>query len=139
MRQAPFRVEEVRVNRTREATICEAVTGLLLLACWVAALLHPTAKNFLLSGLETVVVAYLLVATYRPRLLFLGQKKPKNLLQLRIEIRFARFLAIMLSILLLFLILWGKNQPWVTGLWTVLVLLIHIYKEAIAYWFKRRK
>ena len=73
MNQEPFRLKDVQVYRTREATFCEILAALLTAGCWVAAIVRPETKHFIFSALCTFTVVYILTATYRPKLLFMGQ------------------------------------------------------------------
>ena len=138
MNQEPFRLKDVQVYRTREATFCEILAALLTAGCWVAAIVRPETKHFIFSALCTFTVVYILTATYRPKLLFMGQKPPRNIQQLRIEIRFARILAVMIAALFLSIICLKDSVNWLPIVWVVLVLAMHVYKEVVNFINKKR-
>jgi hypothetical protein len=103
--QGDFDINKIKVPRTREGFIMEAVAAMLLIGAWVVALArHEFASAFygewyaILIGVTILVVA-LLVSAYFPK--FINHSRQfSNVRQVMLNVRMTRVLAIELALML---------------------------------------
>ena len=137
-----FNIKQVKVGRTREGTIMEALAILLLVVTWVIGL---TKHQFVMGEdllnkciVFSIVVVMLLVVCYSPKY-FNHSRQLRNMRQVLLTIRMSRVLAIEFALMTLFMVishhLMSSQLEWILMgiiiigiLLTVLVFMILIYK-----------
>lgn len=139
---AGFDPDSVNVGRTREGTIFEVITGLLVAAAWAIALV---SRHFIGDGGEilyreifdmvmlTLCIAFLLIDVYTPSFLFLAGKLT-NVKQVGLAVRMDRILALIIAVFLVLYVTPALHYNWLAVcifalfLVTVIVFRIFIHK-----------
>lgn len=139
---AGFDPDSVHVGRTREGTIFEVITGLLVAAAWAIALV---SRHFIGDGGEilyreifdmvmlTLCIAFLLIDVYTPSFLFLAGKLT-NVKQVGLAVRMDRILALIIAVFLVLYVTPALHYNWLAVcifalfLVTVIVFRIFIHK-----------
>lgn len=107
--QNGFDVEAVHVGRTREGTLFETASGLLVIVAWIIALTSHLffgtdgSVNYTLIftwSIITLMVAILLIQVYKPGAIA-EMGKLTNMKQVRIAVRACRILALALALVLI--------------------------------------
>ena len=111
-----FNIKDVKVHRTLEGTIFEAITVIILVVMYAIAI---ATKFFDISNIEgkhaaiiviSVVCIILLLVAYSPKNINLGQE-PKNILQVEVAIRTVRILAVELALFCLLMVAISPDNP----------------------------
>ena len=135
--QEEFDIKKIRVNRTIEGTIMEAITVLLLIGTWVIALTgHQFGRGMQNDWLKAAIIIsiaaiVLLVCAYFPRYMK-NAHQLRNVRQVLISIRSFRVLAIEFALMILCNAISGgtmMGQPfWVsTALAVILITCLVFY------------
>ena len=140
-----FDINQVKVDRTREGTIMEVLSILLLAVTWAIGLTkQPSASatgGDLLAKciVFSIIVVLLLVASYFPRF-FSNSHQLRNMRQVLLTARMIRVLAIEFALTVLFMVIsdclmspqydfsWVFNIIIIVMLLTALLFTILIYK-----------
>jgi len=115
MMEEKFNIKTVKVHRTKEGTVFEAVTVMVLIVSWVMALFfHCLSSNddvFSMAVLTVVSLLFLWRCYYKPGSINITGVSLKNTRQVALAIRFARIVALWLALLMLTLTVMGANHP----------------------------
>jgi len=109
-----FNLKTTKVFRTKEGTVFEAVTVLMLVASLVLALAYhglSTYEDFFSYLIMTALTVRLLVGAYKPKSINITGVQIKNVRQVALVVRFARIVALWLSLLMLLLAVVGADSP----------------------------
>ena len=128
-----FNIKDVKVHRTLEGTIFEAVTIALVIAAWIVGILsRPLAGDNLISLCVFTGVALLsAVMAYWPSHINLMGMELKNIRQVELAIRLSRILGVELALAALVLAIIGHESPLTSavaiGLAIVLVITAFLF------------
>ena len=128
-----FNIKDVKVHRTLEGTIFEAVTIALVIAAWIVGILsRPLAGDNLISLCVFTGVALLsAVMAYWPSHINLMGMELKNIRQVELAIRLSRSLGVELALAALVLAIIGHESPLTSavaiGLAIVLVITAFLF------------
>lgn len=141
--QEEFDIKQVKVHRTLEGTVIEALAAIMLVVTWIIALVNhqfggPMHENWMVGLIvATIAVVLVLVTAYYP-VLFNNRYRLRNIKQVAIAMRMNRVLALELALMLLINAVTGckllEQQSLALTvvaliLMTALVFSIFIYKE----------
>jgi len=104
--QEEFDIKQVKVHRTLEGTVIEALAAIMLVVAWIIAFVNHqfdgnVHENWM-GGLiiATIAVVLILVTAYYP-ILFNNRYRLRNIKQVAIAVRMNRVLALELALVLL--------------------------------------
>lgn len=125
-----FDIKKVKVPRTTEGTIMEAIAVLLLIITWVIALARhqfvgATGKDWLIGlAFISIAIIFLFVACYLPRI-FNNAHRLRNMRQLLLTIRCSRVIAIEFALMVMSNALLGNvmdiHPEWI---WLPLIIIL---------------
>ena len=128
-------IDKITVTRTRQGTIIEAVTGLLVVGAWIAALATRQFigedggilyRKIFDTFMLTSFIAFLLIDVYTPSdLHFVG--KLTNARQVYLGVRMNRILAILFALFLIISVIPSLRVNWLAISLLVLGIGIYIY------------
>ena len=108
--------------RTKESTLFEIASALIIAAAWIIALARHTEEFYVLIGIVTIGVIALLVTAYFTEKWTFGMLASDNMPQLQIRARFKRILAVEAALYGLLTVIPEINQTFVN--WAFLLLAI---------------
>ena len=129
-----FDPDTVHVGRTREGTICEVITGLIIAAAWIIALATHffigedggiLYKEFFYMLLFTLMIVVALIDTYTPSDLHLAGKLT-NAKQVALAVRMNRIMALLLAMLLITWVIPKWHYNWLAICWLALAFGVFI-------------
>ena len=113
MMEEHFNLKTTKVLRTKEGTLFEIVTVLTLVASFGLAIAYhyfSTYENFVSFFVLAAVALGLLVGAYEPKSINMTGVQIKNVRQVALVVRFARIVALCLSLLLLLMAVVGDSS-----------------------------
>jgi len=122
--------------RTKESSLFEAASALLLVSAWIIALARHTTDYYII-GIVSVCAISLLVEAYFTNKWWLGTMDSDNMQQLMIRARFKRILAVEAALYCLLTVIPGVNQTFVN--WTFLLIAIMSVIWFIAVHFRSKQ
>lgn len=129
-----FDPDKVHVGRTREGTIYEVITGLIIAAAWIIALATQffigedggiLYKEFFYMLLFTLMIVVTLIDMYTPRDLHLAGKLT-NAKQVALAVRMNRILALLIALLLVSCVIPQWHNNWFAICWLALAFGVFI-------------
>lgn len=125
-----FDIKKVKVPRTTEGTMMEAIAGLVLIVTWVIALARhqfdgAMGKDWLMGIIAfSIAIIVLLAACYRPKF-FNNARKLNNMEQVLLTIRMSRVLAIEFALTVLCNAITGNlMNPHPVWLWLPIIVIL---------------
>ena len=123
--------------RTKESTLFEAASALILVASWVIVLARYAEGLYFIAGIDTICVIALLVTAYFTEKWTFGIIASDSMQQLQIRARFRRIMAVELALYCLLTVIPGVNQTFVN--WAIIILFILSLVWFIAAHFKSKQ
>lgn len=132
-----FNIEQVKVGRTREGTIMEALAILLLVVMWVIGLTKHQfvmGEDLLMNCIVfSIVVVLLLVVCYYPKF-FSNSRRLRNMRQVLLTVRMSRVLAIEFALINLFMVISGNlMSPQNEWSWMLNIIIVGIILTALLF------
>jgi hypothetical protein len=134
-----FDIDQVKVDRTLEGTIMEALAVLLLAATWVIGLMKHQSASATGEGLLakcivfSIIVVLLLVASYFPKF-FSNSHQLSNMRQVLLSVRMIRVLAIEFALTVLFMVIsGGLMSPQYDCSWVFNIIIIVMLLTALLF------
>ena len=108
--------------RTKESTLFEMASALIVFASWVIALARHSEDAYIIAGISTIAVIILLVTSYFTEKWMFGTLASDSMQQLHTRARFKRILAVECALYGLLSVIPGVNQTFVN--WALMILVI---------------
>ena len=114
MEQEKFDLKKVKVYRTPEGTIFEAITLVILLIAWIVSIATQklaTTDDWIGMGVFSIVIIVCLLCAYSPSHINLFNIPLRNIRQVELSIRMVRILSVGLALMSLTVAIVGPNSP----------------------------
>lgn len=136
-----FDLDSFEVSRTREGSIFEAVTGILVATAWAIAIATRhfigddggvLYRNIFDMLCFSLIIAYLLIDVYTPGLLFLAGKLT-NAKQVGLAVRMDRILALLMAVFLILSVTPALHLNWLAVcLFALLLITVIVFRILIS-------
>lgn len=136
-----FDPDSVNVDRTREGTVFEVITGILVAAAWTIALV---SRHFIGDSGEilyreifdmvmlTSCIAFLLIDVYTPSFLFLAGKLT-NAKRVGLAVRMDRILALIIAVFLVLYVTPALHYNWLAVcIFALLIVIVIVFRILIS-------
>ena len=114
MEQEKFDLKKVKVCRTPEGTIFEAITLVILLSAWIVSIVTQklaTTDEWYDLGVLSIVTIVVLLCAYSPSHINLFCIQLRNIRQVELSIRMVRILAVGLALMSVIIAAFGSDSP----------------------------
>ena len=114
MEQEKFDIKKVKVHRTPEGTIFEAITLVILLSAWIVSIVTQklaTTDEWYDLGVFSIATIVGLLCAYSPSHINLFSIQLRNIRQVELSIRMVRILAVGLALMSFLIAVLGSDSP----------------------------